>query len=219
MPGDHPAETKCRNGRGRGSLGGGGGAVPRRRGDGTPPWWRRVSWGAELWAGQAPRPRTGLGGGPAPVYGPGRSLRRPRLCVLTVAPPSFLLAAGCQETTLPRQSAETGGGGGHSGATEGRYLVAGAMVHLHGGAESPGGGAMGGSSSAAAHWPLGRPRPRAWPGAFPTQAPPLRPRSGSTFLSPHPSPAITTLPQGSCNWVSLSVASNHSGNRSLLLKS
>ena len=48
-----------------------------------------------------------------------------------------------------------------------------------------GGGAMGGSSSAAAHWPLGRPRPRAWPGAFPTQAPPLRPHSGSTFLSPH----------------------------------
>ena len=143
MPGDHPAETKCRNGRGRGSLGGGGGAVPRRRGDGTPPWWRRVSWGAELWAGQAPRPRTGLGGGPAPVYGPGRSLRRPRLCVLTVAPPSFLLAAGCQETTLPRQSAETGGGGGHSGATEGRYLVAGAMVHLHGGAESPGGRSYG----------------------------------------------------------------------------
>ena len=224
-----------------------------------------------------------------------------------------LLAAGCQETTLPRQSAETGGGGGRSGAAEGRYLVAGAMVLLHGGAESPGGrsygrvklrgralasgeapppfmargvpyagpafassqwlhlpfswlpgarrplcqdkapkqagagvtrgrrrggtssqgrwytsmvapsllggGAMGGSSSAAAHWPLGRPRPRAWPGAFPTQAPPLRPRSGSTFLSPHPSPAITTLPQGSCNWVSLSVASNHSGNRSLLLKS
>ena len=38
VPGDHPAETKCRNGRGRGSLGGGGGAVPRRRGHGTPPW-------------------------------------------------------------------------------------------------------------------------------------------------------------------------------------
>lgn len=91
VPGDHPAKTKRRNGRGQGSLGGGGGAVPRRRGDGTPPWWRRVSRGAELWAGQAPRPRTGLGGGPAPVHGPGRSPRRPRLCVLAVAPPSFPL--------------------------------------------------------------------------------------------------------------------------------
>lgn len=41
VPGDHPAKTKRQGG--RGSLAGGEGAVPRRRGDGTPPWWRQLS--------------------------------------------------------------------------------------------------------------------------------------------------------------------------------
>ena len=107
VPGDHSAKTKRRNRRGRGSLGGDGGAVPRRRGDGTPPWWRRVSWGAELWAGQAPRPRTGLWRGPAPVHGPGRSPRRPRLCVLAVAPPSFPLIPALP-SPLSRRAPATG---------------------------------------------------------------------------------------------------------------
>lgn len=44
-PGDHPAEKPHQGGRGQGSLAGSRGAVPRRSGDGTPPWWRRLSRG------------------------------------------------------------------------------------------------------------------------------------------------------------------------------
>lgn len=49
---------------------------------------------------------------------------------------------------------------------------------------------MGRSSYAAAYWPRGGPAPRLWPGAFPTQAPPLR-HSVTTFL---PSPPPLRLP-------------------------
>ena len=59
-------------GGGGGSLAGGRGAVPRRSGDGTPPWWRVVSCGAERWAGGDPRPRTGLLGDSAPMRVSGR---------------------------------------------------------------------------------------------------------------------------------------------------
>lgn len=55
--------------------------------------------------------------------------------------------------------------GGRSNAAEWRYLLAVAMVLLHRVSDSPGGGAMGGSSSEAAHWPPGRHRPcfcRGW---------------------------------------------------------
>lgn len=48
-----------------------------------------------------------------------------------------------RETTQPGPGAEAAGGGGRRQAAKGRYLVAVAVVLLHGGADSPGGGATG----------------------------------------------------------------------------
>lgn len=76
---------------------------------------RPSGWGAE----------DGRGGSRAPRRGPGLGGRRT----------PTLGAAGCRETTRPRLSAKADGG--RSRAVKGRYLVAGAMVLLHGGASSP----------------------------------------------------------------------------------
>lgn len=181
-----PCRNKAPKRAGAGVVGGGGGAVPSQG-----RWYSsggaESSCGAELWAGQA-RGRALASGRLRPRLWPGAfPTQAPPLCPHSGSP-SFLLAAGCQETTLPRQSAETGGGGG------GAVLVAGEMVLLHCGAECPGGGAMGESVCAAAHWPRGRPRPHLWPGRSPRR-PRLYVRNNSTLPFPHASPAITTLPQ------------------------
>lgn len=114
--------------------------------------------------------RDGRGGSPAPRGGPGFGGHRT----------PTLRATKRLETTRPRNRTKAGGGRGRSQAAEGRYLVAVAMVLLHGGADTPEGGATRKSSSAAAHWPPGRPRPVYIPGRSPTRAPPLC-RTGATF--------------------------------------
>lgn len=55
------------------------------------------------------------------------------------AAPQLSGAARRWETSRPRPRAEAGGGGGRLQAAEGRYLVAVAMILLHGGTDSPGG--------------------------------------------------------------------------------
>lgn len=110
-PEDHPAETQRLDGwgrepgqgLGRGSPEGGRGAVPRRSGDGTPPWCLRLSSGAERRAGRAPRPRTGLRGDTATVFISGWSLRRIRLCD-SAAPPSCQRCQSSRQLVSPHSS-------------------------------------------------------------------------------------------------------------------
>lgn len=71
----------------------------------------------------------GAGPGPEGRGGPGLGGRRT----------PTLGAARRRETTRPRRLGEAGGGGGRPRAAEGRYLVAVAVVLLHGGTDFPGG--------------------------------------------------------------------------------
>lgn len=86
--------------------------------------------------GSGARARPGRGPGPGragrvPARRGGEDPGREGAAPLLPGPPRR------RETTRPRRLAEAGGGGGRSRAAEGRYLIAVAVVVLHGGADSP----------------------------------------------------------------------------------